>query len=196
MPTDGNPATRKRIPKLSGRPEPGTILRHVVSRRRRLFSTTSFHGGSQGIRPASQRRVIEHYDDSMAIIIRDGSRFNGALEGTLPHVANAWVQHGEGRVRPDGPRRTCGTIRLRVFQGYRRQVVNSLTWCKERFGDRVRRAREVQHSLGIPTADPPPAPETPFYVRRNKILAAREFDLSVEARCRNLYAAKKVSRAV
>ena len=132
----------------------------------------------------------------MAIIIRDGSRFNGALERTLPYIATALVQNDADRVPLDGRRRTGGTIRLRGSPGDRRQVVNILQSCKERFGDRVKRVREVQDSLGIPTADLPPAPRHPFYDRLNKTLDVREFDRFMEARCRNFYAAEMGRRSL
>jgi len=86
-----------------------------------------------------RRWVIEQYDDHAGIVIRDGSGFKGDVERTLPYIANAFVQHEEGRVRTDGATRTKGTISLRVFDDNRHQVVNILTWCQERFGDRVKR---------------------------------------------------------
>ncbi|MCZ6772329.1 MAG: hypothetical protein O7G83_10160 [Proteobacteria bacterium] len=54
-------------------------------------------------------------------------------------------QHVEGRVgkaalrSPDGSPRTGGTISLRVFHDNRHRVVTILIWCKERFGDRLKR---------------------------------------------------------
>ena len=41
-------------------------------------------------------------------------------------------------MRADGVARKKGTISLRVFDDNRRQVVNILTWAKERFGDRLK----------------------------------------------------------
>jgi len=42
-------------------------------------------------------------------------------------------------VRPDGARRARGTISLRVFDDNRRQVINILRWCKDRYEDRLSR---------------------------------------------------------
>ena len=50
----------------------------------------------------------------------------------LPHIANAFIKHDEGRVRPEGAARKKGTITLRVFEGNRRQVVSILDWAEER----------------------------------------------------------------
>ncbi len=134
-----NQQHRKRIPTLSDKPEPGTG-RYYTSYRaaggsaRRQRFTKDRKESEQLYR----RWVIEHYNDSVDIIIRDGSGFNGTLERTLPYISNALVQHDEGRVRPDGSPRTGGTISLRVFHDNRHQVVNILKWCKERFGDRLK----------------------------------------------------------
>ncbi|MCH8146773.1 MAG: hypothetical protein IH987_02120 [Planctomycetes bacterium] len=73
-----------------------------------------------------RRSVIERYDDSVDIIVRDGSALNGYLERTLPSIANTLIQHDEGRVRPDGSPRTGGTISLLVFHDNRHQLVNIL----------------------------------------------------------------------
>ena len=62
-----------------------------------------------------RRWVVEHYDDTADIVIRDGSGFKGDMERTLPYIANAFVRHDEGRVRLDGAPRTKGTISLRVL---------------------------------------------------------------------------------
>ena len=79
-----------------------------------------------------RRWVIEHYDDAADIVIRDGSGFKGDPVQTLPHIANAFIKHDEGRVRPDGSARQKGTITLRVFDDNRRQVVSILDWAEER----------------------------------------------------------------
>lgn len=140
MATNGKPTTRKRIPKLSEKPEPGTgryytSYRAASGSSRRQRFTRDYKESEQLYR----RWVIEHYDDSVDIIVRDGSSLNGHLERTLPYIANALIQHDEGRVRPDGLPRTGGTISLRVFHDNRHQVVNILKWCKEHFGDRLKR---------------------------------------------------------
>ncbi|MCH7994639.1 MAG: hypothetical protein IIB57_09360 [Planctomycetes bacterium] len=61
------------------------------------------------------------------------------MERTLPFIANALIQHDEGHVRLDGSPRAGGTISLRVFHDDRHQVVNILKWCKDHFGDRLKR---------------------------------------------------------
>ncbi len=105
MATDFKPATRKRIPKLSDKPEPGTG-RYYTSYRAASGSARRqrFTKDRKGSKQRYRRWVIEHDDDSVDIIIRDGSGFNGPLEWTLPYIANALVQHDEGRAGP-----SCGT---------------------------------------------------------------------------------------
>ena len=60
-----------------------------------------------------RRWFVARYDDAADIVIGDGSRFKGEREHTLPFIANAFVQHDEGRVRHDGGSRTNGAISLR-----------------------------------------------------------------------------------
>ena len=111
MASNGKPTTRKRIPKLSEKPEPGTG-RHYTSYRaasgsaRRQRFTKDYKESEQLYR----RWIMEHYDDSVDIIVRNGSSLNGRLERTLPYIANAMIQHDKGRVRADGSPRTGGTI--------------------------------------------------------------------------------------
>jgi len=89
MATIGKPTTRNRIPKLSEKPEPGTG-RYYTSYRaaggsaRRQRFTKDRKESEQLYR----RWVIEHYDDSVDIIVRDGSSLNAAHGRTLPHIAN------------------------------------------------------------------------------------------------------------
>jgi len=140
MATNERLATRHRIPKLSDKPEPGTGRYYASYRssngtaRRQRFVRDRIESQQM-----YRRWVIEQYDDHADIVIRDGSGFKDDVERTLPYIANAFVQHNEGSVRTDGATRTKGTISLRVFDDNRRQVVNILTWCQERFGDRVKR---------------------------------------------------------
>ncbi len=139
MATNGRLATRRRLPKLSDTPEQGTGRFYASYRgsnctaRRQRFTKDRKESAQ-----LYRRWVVEHYDDSADIAIRDGSGFKSALEQTLPHIADAFIKHDEGRVRADGVARKKGTISLRVFDDNRRQVVNILKWAKERFGDRLK----------------------------------------------------------
>ena len=107
MATNGQPATRQRIPKLSEKPEPRTGRYYASFRgpngtaRRRRFTKDRKES-----EPLYRRWVVEHYDDTAGIIIRDGSGFKGDMERTLPYIANAFLRHDEGRVRLDGALRT------------------------------------------------------------------------------------------
>ena len=78
---------------------------HVVLRRQPLCPAAVGHEGSQGIQTTLPSAGHRTYDDSVAIIIRDGSGFNGTLERTLAYIANSLVQHDEAsptcRVTPD-----------------------------------------------------------------------------------------------
>lgn len=112
----------------------GQVFRLVPRRQRRRF-TRDRKESEQLYR----RWVVEHYDDTADIVIRDGSGFKGDMERTLPYIANAFVRHDEGRVRLDGAPRTKGAISLRVFDDNRRQVVNILRWAKDQLGDRLKR---------------------------------------------------------
>lgn len=139
MTTNGRLATRRRIPKLSHTPEQGTGRFYAsyrgsndTARRQRFTKDRKEYA------QLCHRWVVEHNDNSADIVIRDGSGFKSALEQTLPHFANAFIKHDEGRVRADGLARKKGTISLRVFDDNRRQVINILKWAKERFGDRLK----------------------------------------------------------
>ena len=139
MATNRRLATRRRIPKLSKNTE-GPKGRYYASYRdadgkcqRRRFTRDRKESEQE-----YRRWVIEHYDDAADIVIRDGSGFKGESVQTLPHIANAFIKHDEGRVRPDGAARKKGTITLRVFDDNRRQVVSILDWAEKRFGDRLK----------------------------------------------------------
>ncbi len=100
MATDFKPATRKRIPKLSDKPEPGTgryytSFRAASGTARRQRFTKDRKESEQLYR----RWVIEHYDDSADIIIRDGSGFNGALERCITECTASQVPIGPWKVR-------------------------------------------------------------------------------------------------
>lgn len=139
MATNEQLATRRRIPKLSEQPE-GPNGRYYTSYRdaKGKCQRQRFSRDRKESEQAYRRWVIEHYDDSADIVIRDGAGRKDALEQTLPYIANAFIKHDEGRVRADGTARKKGTISLRVFDDDRRQVVNILKWAKVRFGNRLK----------------------------------------------------------
>ena len=132
---------KRRIPKLSTKPEPGTLRYYASFRgpdgkpKRKRF--TKDRNESE---LAYHRWVIENYDQSARIIAGDHDAGNANFDQCLPVIANAFIQHEEQRVRSDEARRAKGTISLRVFDDNRRQVVDILRWCKDRFKDRLRRA--------------------------------------------------------
>ncbi len=139
MATNPRLATRRRIPKLSENTE-GRKGRYYAAYRdadgkcqRRRFSRDRKESEQE-----YRRWVIEHYDDAADIVIRDGSGFKGDSVQTLPHIANAFIKHDEGRVRPDGAARKKGTITLRVFDDNCRQVVSILDWAEKRYDDRLK----------------------------------------------------------
>jgi len=131
---------KRRIPKLSVKPEPGT-MRYYASYR----STDSkpkrkrFTRDRKESEIAYHRWVVENYDQSARIVANDHDAGKANFDQSLPVIANAYIQHEKQRVRSDGARRAKGTISLRVFDDNRRQVVNILRWCKDRFKDRLSR---------------------------------------------------------
>ena len=132
---------KRRIPKLSTKPEPGTLRYYASFRgpdgkpKRKRFTKDPNESEL-----AYHRWVIENYDQSARIIAGDHDAGNANFDQCLPVIANAFIQHEEQRVRSDEARRAKGTISLRVFDDNRRQVVDILRWCKDRFKDRLRRA--------------------------------------------------------
>ena len=103
MATGVRPATRRRVPKLSEKPEPWTGRRYASFRgpkgtaRRQRF--TRNHKESE---QPYRCWVIENYDDSADIVIRDGAGFKSDLERTPLFIATAYVHHDERRVRSEG----------------------------------------------------------------------------------------------
>jgi hypothetical protein len=85
MATNGRLATKHCIPKLSEKLAPRTERYYTSFRgpngsaRRQGF--TKDHKESEQL---YRRWVVETYDDSADIVIRDGSGFKGDLERTLP----------------------------------------------------------------------------------------------------------------
>ena len=75
----------------------------------------------------------------MKIIYVNPDTGKANLNQSLPVIANAYIKHEQNRVRADNARRARGTISLRVFDDNRRQVVNILRGCKDRFKDRLNR---------------------------------------------------------
>ena len=139
MTEQGRPRKR-RIPKLSNKPEPGTDRYYTSYRdpagkpRRKRFSTDRTESEL-----AYHRWVVENYDQTAVIIAGDGDLGKGDINQSLPVIANAYVRHEKERVRPEGARRAKGTISLRVYDDNRRQVVSILRWCKQRYGARLGR---------------------------------------------------------
>ncbi len=131
---------KRRIPKLSSKPEPGTGRYYASYRdpagkpRRQRFSNDRAESEL-----AYHRWVVENYDQSAAIIAPAGNIGKGNINQSLPAIANAYIQHEKQRVRTDGARRAKGTISLRVFDDNRRQVVSILQWCKQRYAARLGR---------------------------------------------------------
>ncbi len=128
---------KRRLPKLSEKPEPGTGRYYTSYRgedgkpRRKRFSAD--RGASE---IAYHRWVVEYFDEEATITVNGIDA--GSADKSLPVIANAYVQHEKNRVRPDGGRRVKGTISQRVSHDNKRQVVAILRWCKERFGDRLK----------------------------------------------------------
>jgi len=131
---------KRRIPKLSVNPEPGTMRYYASYRgtdgkpKRKRFTRDRKESEI-----AYHRWVIENYDQSSRIVANDHDAGKVDFDQSLPVIANAYIQHEKQRVRSDGARRAKGTISLRVFDDNRRQVVNILRWCKDRFKDRLSR---------------------------------------------------------
>ena len=131
---------KRRIPKLSTKPEPGTLRYYASFRgpdgkpKRKRFTKDPNESEL-----AYHRWVIENYDQSARIIAGDHDAGNANFDQSLPVIANAFIQHEKQRVRSDEARRAKGTISLRAFDDNRRQVVNILRWCKDRFKDRLSR---------------------------------------------------------
>jgi hypothetical protein len=104
---------KRRIPKLSRKPEPGTGRYYASYRdpagkpRRQRFSTDRTESEL-----AYHRWVVENYDQSAAIIAPDGNIGKGDISQSLPAIANAYIQHEKRRVRPEGGRRARGTVSL------------------------------------------------------------------------------------
>ena len=125
---------KKRIPKLSNKPEQGTGRYYTSFRdpngkpKRQRFSKN---------REESQlmyhRWVIENYDKSAEIITSKTMQSKNNFPQSLPVIANAYIQHERERVRVDGAKRIRGTISIRVFDDNRRQVLNIVQWCKNRY---------------------------------------------------------------
>ncbi len=69
----------------------------------------------------------------MEIITPQKTQDKNNFPQSLPVIANAYILHERERVRPDGAKRIRGTISIRVFDDNRRQVVNILKWCKNRY---------------------------------------------------------------
>ena len=137
MPEQRRPRKR-RIPKLSDKPEPG-VGRYYASYRdpagkpkRKRFSKDRAESEL-----AYHRWVVENYDQAAVIIVANGDLGKGDINQSLPAIANAYIQHEKQRVRPEGARRAMGTISLRVFDDNRRQVISILRWCKQRYGIRL-----------------------------------------------------------
>jgi len=131
---------KRRIPKLSNKPEPGLGRYYASYRdatgkaRRKRFSKDRTESEL-----AYHRWVVENYDQAATIISSDDDLGKGNVNQSLPVIANAYIQHEKRRVRPDDARRAKGTISLRVFDDNRRQVANLLRWCKQRYGPRLGR---------------------------------------------------------
>ncbi len=139
MNEQGRPRKR-RIPRLSKKPEPGTGRYYASYRdstgkpRRKRFSADRTESEL-----AYHRWIVENYDQSALIIAANPDLGKGNISQSLPAIANAYIQHEKRRVRPEGGRRARGTISLRVFDDNRRQVISILRWCKERYGPRLGR---------------------------------------------------------
>jgi len=131
---------KRRIPKLSDKPEPGLGRYYASYRdpagkpRRKRFSKDRTESEL-----AYHRWVVENYDQAAVIIAPDGDLGKGSINQSLPAIANAYIQHEKRRVRPEGARRAKGTISLRVFDDNRRQVISILQWCKRRYATRLGR---------------------------------------------------------
>ncbi len=131
---------KRRIPKLSDKPEPGLGRYHTSYRdpagkpRRKRFSKDRTES-----EPAYHRWVVENNDQAADIIASNGDHDKGNVNQSLPAIANAYIQHEKQRVRPEGARRAKGTISLRVFDDNRRQVISILQWCKQRYATRLGR---------------------------------------------------------
>ena len=131
---------RRRIANLSTKPEPGTGRYYASYRdtegkpRRKRFTKDRKES-----KILYHHWVVEKYDQYSNIIVRTSDFYNTNLEQSLPSIANAYIQHEKRRVRPDGAKRAKGTISIRVFDDNRRQVVNILRWCKDRFNEDLRR---------------------------------------------------------
>ena len=134
------PSKRNRIPKLSGRPEPGKGKYYAAYRgpngkpKRKRFSKDRKESER-----LYRRWVVANYDPDVRIVLGHRAAYKGGLprsdaQQSLPYVANALIQHEKGRVREDGGRRARGTISLRAFEDNRKQVDNILDWCEQRFG--------------------------------------------------------------
>ena len=98
--------------------DPRNQSRGKVGTTRRIAPPAAPSGGSDSRRitrnPSQlyRRWVIEHYDDLVDIIVRDGASLNGNLERTLPHIANALIQHDKGRAgSTDHPGRAVRSAR-------------------------------------------------------------------------------------
>ncbi len=136
--TEQKPQRKRRIPRLSDKPEPGTGRYYTSYRdpagkpRRQRFSTDRTESEL-----AYHRWVVENYDQAAAIVTRDSEVGKGDLDDSLPAIAEAYLQHERRRVRLEEARRAKGTISLRVFDDNRRQVVRILRWCKETYGTKL-----------------------------------------------------------
>ena len=131
---------KRRIPKLSSKPEPGT-KRYYASYRGPDGKTKRkrFTRNRDASEMAYHRWVVENYDPEVKIIGDSLDTSKDNLNQSLPVIANAYIKHEQNRVRADDARRATGTISLRVFDDNRRQVVNILRWCKDQFKDRLNR---------------------------------------------------------
>ncbi len=131
---------KRRIPKLSVKPEPGTMRYYASYRgsdgkpKRKRFTNDRKESEI-----AYHRWVVENYDRSSRILANDHDAGKANFDQSLPVIANAYIQHEKQRVRFEGAKRAKGTISLRVFDDNRRQVVNILRWCKDRFKERLSR---------------------------------------------------------
>jgi len=129
---------KRRIPQLSEKPEVTsrryyTFFRDEGGRpRRKRFSTDRRASGI-----TYHRWVVESYDQASTVITNEGPD-GTATDTSLPVIANAYVQHEKHRVRPENSRRTKGTISFRVFHDERKHIVNILSWCRERYGDKLK----------------------------------------------------------
>jgi integrase len=130
---------KRRIPKLSEHPEPitnryYTSFRTVEGKTRRQRFTTD--------RKESEflyhRWIVETYDQSVQIIAKSDGFEKNNFEKSLPVIANAYLNHEKQRIRSDASRRVRGTISIRVFDDYRRQVKDILQWCQEHCQEKLK----------------------------------------------------------